>query len=75
MNEVPKWRAQYLAPRSVAWQQETPSPATSIQETLAGRRKDCCARAPSENEQKKQKVELTMKTDFYFIFYTRREIL
>ena len=25
MNEVPKWRAQYLASRSVAWQQETPS--------------------------------------------------
>lgn len=30
MNEVPKWRAQYLAPRSVAWQQETPSPASSL---------------------------------------------
>ena len=30
MNEGPKWRAQYLAPRSVAWQQETPSPASSL---------------------------------------------
>ena len=48
---------------------------TRLQETLAGRRKDCCARARSENEQKRQKVELTMKIDFYFIFLcTKRNI-
>ena len=77
MNEVPKWRAQYLAPRSVAWQQETPSPASSLDSrNLSGYEKGLlCARAKrDENEQKMQKVELTMKIDFYFIFYARRQI-